>query len=405
MNIRSFIPITIIATAFFGISFNETIYASAYPTVSGISQAILAGNVGADKNAVYSLVTINASNMTNGDFTEDINITLSDIASGNEYRFALTNDTNYMTVVNVIANTTYSILLEYLDTDKFFVLNSDGSAIGKFGATADGNNLNWIITDSNDSKSANVAGTKSISSISISDDSDASDVFQKFYDTVKGMDGNQKWDGFFSTYVAYEKIQAQQYMDTCGGTTDDWLKMSNFDRFLWYETYIRIVNYMGLANYDRFFSSEQNYLTNTIDNAYHDLLVYGDGTEAAAYKTLMLWQYDYIIQNGTVYNFMTNQNSSNSDQISEPSIQPDETQGIQKEDQPEINTRLQDLTKDPVQENLKTNKVTEKSIWGKTFSRVKSSYVTIIILIILCAGLAGIVIYRKSKVIDDDKEE
>lgn len=140
---------------------------------------------------------------------------------------------------------------------------------------------------------------------------EASAEFEMFLAAVEHTDGNDEWSEFFRTYRVYVETHGKQYEQYCNGTVEEWNDMSEYDRFLWYETYLRVVVYMHLGNHDRFFSSEKNFIDNTIFNAYNLLQrfeKFGNGTESEAYKTLMLWQYDYIKEYGTVYNFITGQN-------------------------------------------------------------------------------------------------
>jgi len=207
---------------------------------------------------------------------------------------------------------------------------------------------------------------------------EADTAFQTFYEEIKHMDNNSDWDNLYLVYQVYENTHAEQYAEICNSTVDDWKSKNNFERFIWYETYVRVVVYRNLGDYDRYFSSEKDFLNHTITNAYEYLNKLGDGTEAKAYKTLMLWQYDYILENGVPYNFLTGLNFVES-RNTEATEDTQESQEQEQKELEEIQEELLEETADYV-ESAKAN---EGGIFGK------------VIIIVLCVGVLGIIIYRK----------
>ena len=65
-----------------------------------------------------------------------------------------------------------------------------------------------------------------------------------------------------------------------------------------------------------------------------------------------------------------------------------------------------DPTKEEIEKLMEEeNGDTDKGIWGNTISLIKDNAITIAVLLILVGATIGVVIYRKRKAIDDDKDE
>lgn len=209
---------------------------------------------------------------------------------------------------------------------------------------------------------------------------EADTAFQTFYDETKHMDNNSDWDNLYLVYQVYENTHAEQYAEICNSTVDDWKSKSNFERFILYETYVRVAVYGNLGDYDRYFSSEKDFLNHTISNACEYLNRLGDGAEAEAYKTLMLWQYDYILENGVPYNFLTGLNFVES-RTAEATQEAHESQELEQKELEEIREELLEETA----EYIESDNANDGDIFGKV----------ILVIIVLCVGVLGIIIYRK----------
>ena len=73
--------------------------------------------------------------------------------------------------------------------------------------------------------------------------------------------------------------------------------MSQYDRFVYYESYVRIQKYINLGNWEKYFSSKEAF-HNKITSPVVELMngtEKGDSTVVSdAYLKLMDWQYDYV---------------------------------------------------------------------------------------------------------------
>ena len=134
---------------------------------------------------------------------------------------------------------------------------------------------------------------------------EAAAVYEQFYNAVKIMDGDAKYDNLFLMYTANVGFHAPIYEKFTDGTEEDWHSMSLFERFIWWETYLSSVNYLYLGDYDRLFSSEANYLKNAYNNTTTMIQRIAGDEMRDAFVGMLKWQYNYIISNGSPYNFMT----------------------------------------------------------------------------------------------------
>ena len=133
---------------------------------------------------------------------------------------------------------------------------------------------------------------------------EAAALWDAFYKSVEHMNGDEAYTRFFKVYDVWEKWNSEQYAKHTDGTAEEWIEFSLFERFIRYETYIRIVDFLSSGNYDMYFDSERSYKVITIESVLNSLPRYNkEGAEA--YEKLMMWQYEFIKNNHDVYNFMT----------------------------------------------------------------------------------------------------
>ena len=98
------------------------------------------------------------------------------------------------------------------------------------------------------------------------------------------------------------------YTDLTDGTEEEWRAMSGYEQFLLYETYYRILSYLKAGEYDLYFGNVSNYEKYVITPTTNLMKRFGE-TEAEAFRKLSLWQFDYVIANGAVFNFITGTDS------------------------------------------------------------------------------------------------
>ena len=383
---------------------SSTLTATATPEVDNNSTS---------KPVTYSLIAFNITDKTKGAFSENIKVTLEDVKSGKTYEFFLADDTGYLSVGNIITNASYKITLEYPNSNKYLLQNVDGSPIDLFSSTADGNYCDWVIVNTDDVKPVE----NDLPSSEVKADADI--AFNDFYNAVKTMDDNKDWDGFYKRYDVYDNIDSKKYVDIVGGKTSDWVSKKDFDKFLYYETYIKLASYIKQSDYDYYFGSEQNFLDNSVSSTYQSLKAYGDGSEAEAYKKIMLWQYNYISDNGKAYDFVSNLSNVESDNslVSGQDENISETQNksdVETTSNTTINTTMQSNVDESNVEQSNIDKLnvqqanaglTPTSASVGTKNNISKS-IMLIGFIVLGFVTAGVVLFiRKRMTVDEDDEE
>jgi len=137
---------------------------------------------------------------------------------------------------------------------------------------------------------------------------EAAEMFERFINATKHVEINEndKYGFYLSSFETYFETHVASYIKFTDGTREEWKNKPLFDRFLWYNTYLRVLENLNLGEYDHFFGSEEKYLNNCLGSK--SLFIKGVGqAEYDAFVELMLWQYEYIKDYATVYNFMTAQ--------------------------------------------------------------------------------------------------
>jgi uncharacterized protein YdaT len=151
----------------------------------------------------------------------------------------------------------------------------------------------------------------------------------------------------------------------------------------------------------------------------------------------MLWQYDYILSHGTVYNFMTGFNYIESSSGALPINPSKEREDNQERDKNDIDEVLKEFESDAqggvasttgqstitTVDSLRDNQNgaaasahsganisddstpqgnANKGIWDSTIARIKGNILTFVILMLLLAALSFVLVYRKINAIKND---
>lgn len=137
-------------------------------------------------------------------------------------------------------------------------------------------------------------------------------AFDTFMAVASQMENNSEFDTVFSYYEKMEDSYAQRYAEYYIGTEDEYKEMTTLEQFLWYELYINPVMYTTFDGYDSYFSDLARYQATVTATCYSTLKRQGDsGQEIAdAYQSLMEWQYNFFVQHGSMYNFITEKTSA-----------------------------------------------------------------------------------------------
>lgn len=356
-------------------------------------------------------LTFSVIDKTNGIFTEEIKISMMNINTYVEYNYIVTS-AEYLfgiTVGGYIKQGEYKIALNYASKDQFIVQNADGTPIDSFIANSDAHTFDWVIVGKggDDSSQKGEKDTEVDENSGKIDNPEADELWKNFLKSVSVLETDSKYLAILKLYETSKTSFARTYVKIYEDKTEeDFYNMTPFERFLWYTTYGRPVSASRSETYEVYFGSIDKWNSNVIGSTYKFLKNQGATEQAEAYKKLMEWQYNYFMQNGEMYNFMSGKSYktyieanhkielSKSDDTSKHDQDP-----TIEENKEEFEEEIQKL----IEEEKNTTK-TKKGIWSDTIALLKSNTLTIVILFILVGATIGVVIYRKRKAIDDDIE-
>lgn len=281
----------------------------------------------------------------------DIEVLMNDVTGTSNKSYTLTKANSYgsgnQPKFTIPAPTTYKITFKGMK-EGYQIVNSDNTKITDFLATANGYEFNWKITytdkqkqevekevesirgsigrgssDSNQTQDNN----QNVSNTSTTQDSEkeesqktnasknqsADEAFQEFLDKVSFTENDETWNAFATGYLGLFNDEAQSRADDFvnvvkNATEEDWFNMSQYDRFVYYESYVRIQKYINLGNWEKYFSSKEAF-HNKITSPVVELMngtEKGDSTVVSdAYLKLMDWQYDYVQEHKAAFDFIT----------------------------------------------------------------------------------------------------
>lgn len=228
---------------------------------------------------------------------------------------------------------------------------------------------------------------------------EAEAVFKEFLDAVGFIATEPTWNGEVGTFLHYYSIYAnsehgdgENYAKcVSGGTKEDYLAMSMFDRFLWMETYVYLASAIMDGNRSYYLDSKETYKSRLTDCVVSRMTGTDAETVKAAYLKLMDWQYDYIMAHGVPFNFINN--SSYLDEI--------------KTTEPAAPTQSPEPGNDPIEKPSQTEQVPaetapeeEKGIWEDTITALSRNLISIAIIIVFGSVLLALYIVRKRNNID-----
>lgn len=346
-------------------------------------------------------ITFLLDDKTKGIFTDEIKITLFNVDSNDEYNYTMTS-ANYLlgsTVGGKIKQGNYKIAVDYGSKQQFTIRNKDGAAISTFTANCNEYALHWEVV-SNDSSGTNTdnpnVSASNSSYVANTGDKEADALWSTFIEKVSVIETDSRYSQILEIVHNAADFNANYYAKATKKSKDEYLKMSPYEQFLWYSTYILPVDSISSGDYETYCSTVDKWNSNTVGLPYHWLTTYGTEEMADAYKKLMEWDYNYFVKNGQVMNFMTGKQSNETSRVD-----------IQATSSPSDNEQevLQKNIKKEIKEDKDNKEKTDnKDIWGKTKELVRDHAATIIVLLLLVGATIVVIVYRKRKTIDNKNE-
>ncbi len=314
-------------------------------TIAFADEETLAGD-----EVVPCTVTFSVTDVTYS-YEGDIEVLMNDVTGTSNKSYTLTKANSYgsgnQPKFTMPAPTTYKITFKGMK-EGYQIVNSDNTKITDFLATANGYEFNWKITYTDKQKQEvekeveSIRGSigrgssdstqtqdnnQNVSNTSTTQDSEkeesqktntsknqsTDEAFQEFLDKVSFTENDETWNDFATGYLGLFNDEAQSRADDFvnvvkNATEEDWFNMSQYDRFVYYESYVRIQKYINLGNWEKYFSSKEAF-HNKITSPVVELM---NGTEEGdttvvsdAYLKLMDWQYDYVQEHKAAFDFIT----------------------------------------------------------------------------------------------------
>lgn len=379
--------------------------------IMGTSTTALATIVATSKAQQAGLgdcrLTFALADETNGIFIDEITITLLNQDTNLEYNYYMTS-ADYLFGITVGGNvkqgSTYNIALNYASKGQFIIKNADGTDITNFVADSDTHSFDWVVTSTDTSTDSTQVLTNTSSEpetpkaseyVADTDNADADAAFNTFMESASKIENNSKFDILFSYYKDMESEYAKRYAEYCGKTEEEYKAFTPFEQFLWYELYVNPIMYTTFGNYDSYFESIGRWHS-TVTSLAYGLLSRCGQEQADAYQILMDWQYNYFIETGTMYNFITGKSSVEENKELEVLSPNTKTTDGDSTDGDPTDKEIQNLLNEEKKDK-------DTGIWSDFIQGVKDNAVTVVILLVLAGILVGVIIYRKRKAIDGDK--
>ncbi len=319
--------------------------------LSATSTAFADETLAGDK-VVPCTVTFSITDTTYS-YDGDIKVLMNDVTGTSNKSYTLTKANSYgsgnQPKFTVSAPTTYKIVFEGIK-DGYQIVNSDDTKITDFPATANGYEFDWkiVYTDEKEKEvkkesekvkgTASTTGTKNTSdsnnnqnATSDKNDSEenndsvenienlsADEVFQQFLDSVSFIENDETWNadgtGYLGILFSDDAVnRAEDFVKVVKNSTEeDYFNMSQYERFIYYESYVRIQKYINLGNWERYFSSKEAFnqritspVVKIMNATEHNATGSDSHKVSDAYLKLMDWQYNYVQEHKAAFDFIT----------------------------------------------------------------------------------------------------
>lgn len=389
-------------------------------TTTAFADEELAGD-----EVVPCTVTFSVTDVTYS-YEGDIEVLMNDVTGTSNKSYTLTKANSYgsgnQPKFTVSAPTTYKITFKGIK-EGYQIVNSDNTEITNFAATANGYEFNWKITytderkqevekevesirgsigrgssdnkqtSNNNQNASNTSSTQDVKKeeskkTNTSKTQSADEAFQEFLDSVSFVKNDETWNTYGSGFLGKlfndkARTRADDFVNVVkNATEEDWFNMSQYDRFVYYESYVRIQKYINLGNWEKYFSSREKF-HNEITSPVVELMngTEGDSTVVSdAYLKLMDWQYDYVQEHKAAFDFITGKDY----------IENGGSKADLKQEQKDKEAK-KEAEKKEIEQAQK-----EAGIWDDTKEKVANDIILILVIAILGCGI-GYIAYRKKK--------
>ena len=135
------------------------------------------------------------------------------------------------------------------------------------------------------------------------------EAFNSFLEVASTILSGDKFGSNFEALESADGMWRFSYITYEVGTDEEWEAMTTFEKLLWDYLYVAPVSALAASSYSSRLDTFELFEGQVFGGYYEALAVY-DVEVAEAYKEIMEWQYNYIVENNAVYNFMTGVDSN-----------------------------------------------------------------------------------------------
>lgn len=154
--------------------------------------------------------------------------------------------------------------------------------------------------------------TETEEAVAVTDEmrAEADSLWNAFLEKVSVIETDSQYASILKITQDTAEFNAGYYETATGRSKDEYLNMSAYEQFLWYSTYVLPVNGTSASGYSTYLSSVDKWNSNVVGVPYNWFTTYGTQEMADSYRALMEWDYAFLMQTGSVYNFITGQTSA-----------------------------------------------------------------------------------------------
>lgn len=339
-------------------------------------------------------VTFKLVDDTNGEFGEDITMTLTSQGSNKSYEFVFSASDNYKEATYSLAyGYVYDVVFSYpsKDTGAYHIITRSGGEIEPIRVDEDEITLNWLII---------AIGGEDMPTEPDRLDEEAPLIWEEFLAVAQNITEDNPDCGRIYNYLSsMEDLLAKHYETYCGKPMGDWYTFTSYEQMLVYYLWLMPCQIEAYNQPTYYLANEDKFLYNGLNTKILDFSYCGEEAEEA-YRTIMSWNYFYYMQRGEFYNFVSDITERNA-----PATEPTEPLEVQPQE-PSVEATKPATAETKVAateptEPQETKPAEEKTGWAAVAEGLKGNVITIVLLLIGGGALLYITVIKKQKNIDD----
>lgn len=239
----------------------------------------------------------------------------------------------------------------------------------------------------------------------------AEEVFQNFLDATAIMETDPSWDGIINSVhgTVGRNFREDMYLSSVkDATAEQWQSFSNYEIFVYTETYLRFANMVGAESdpFGEYFAKGEKGIQRYLNDYVVVRMYTGTNSEEilSALTDLVNWQAEFILKYNYPYNFITGRSYADetrvitsADPVPQESVSEEST-----ESEPE-DLGLTKEEEDEIREALEEDGIVEETpgIWSNVGQALLDHWFSIMLAVILLIAYLVVRYIRKKKSVDE----